>query len=185
MASAPLGSALTTATLCASVRLPELMFQASVSGPPLATIWSRQLSSLIVDSRAAEPPSRTTTGLLGVSACIQASAARTRLQSAPEAPLAPVPPPASSSAPALRVTAASGANEADSAVALAEHAAAAAARQQERGDERDGDTDTAVTAGHRLLLWTGLDSSMDAARDASARRLAGGQCRRARRAGGM
>ena len=145
MASAPLGSAFTMATFCAIVRLREPMFQASVAGPPLATIWSRQLWSLIVDSRAAEPPSRTTTGLVGVSACMQASAARTRLQSAPEAPLAPAPLPSASSSPAPSVAAAPVASEADPAVALAEHAAAAAAAS------RSATTSAMVTLTRRWL----------------------------------
>ena len=65
MARAPLGSAFTMATFCAIVRLPEPMFQASTEGPPAATICSRQTASLTVDSRAADPPSKTTTGSVG------------------------------------------------------------------------------------------------------------------------
>ena len=72
IAWAPLGSAFTMATFCAIVRLREPMFQASVAGPLFgaAWIWSRQLESLMVDSRAAEPPSSTTTGLVGATACM-------------------------------------------------------------------------------------------------------------------
>ena len=98
-ACAPCGSAFTMATFWASVRLREPMFHASVSGPPSATIWLRQLESLMVDSRAAEPPSRTTTGLVGVSARMYARAASTRPQSLSSAPLAPVAAESSPAAP--------------------------------------------------------------------------------------
>ena len=120
---APSGSAFTMATFCAMVRLPEPMFQARVAGPPLATIWSRQLWSSIVDSRAADPPSRTTTGLVGVLARMEARAASTRDQSPVDPALAPV------AVPALPLVAAfePAPRGLEPAVACAEHATAAAA----------------------------------------------------------
>ena len=62
-----LGRAFTMATFWAMVRLLDPRFHASTAGPLFgaALIWARQLASLTVDSRAAEPPSRTTTGSVG------------------------------------------------------------------------------------------------------------------------
>src|SRR5665647_3538441 len=60
-----LGSACTIATFSAKVRLRAPRLYAAVAGPPLTSICERQLLSLIVDSRAAEPPNRTTTGSAG------------------------------------------------------------------------------------------------------------------------
>src|SRR5450759_1122383 len=58
-----------------------------VAPPPLALICERQLLSLIVDSRAAEPPNRTTTGSAGGCALRLARTCNTCAQS--------LPPPAS------------------------------------------------------------------------------------------
>src|SRR5450759_4389402 len=82
------GSACTMAMFWASVRLRDPRLKAMVAPPPLSLIWSRQLRSLIVDSRAAEPPTSTTTGSLGGVAFRSESTWRTRAQSAAAAALA-------------------------------------------------------------------------------------------------
>src|SRR5450759_350801 len=82
------GSACTMAMFWASVRLRDPRLKAMVAPPPLSLIGSRQVRSLIVDSRAAEPPTRTTTGSLGGVAFRLASTWRTRAQSAAAAALA-------------------------------------------------------------------------------------------------
>src|SRR5665647_459175 len=88
-----LGSACTIATFSAKVRLRAPRLYAAVAGPPLTSICERQLLSLIVDSRAAEPPNRTTTGSTGGCALRLATTCNTCAQSLPPPAAAGAAPP--------------------------------------------------------------------------------------------
>ena len=134
----------------------------------------------MVDSRAAEPPSRTTTGLVGGDGPHEAEGLQDtrpvavralRARAAAASPELGEPPDCASLA--LGVTAAPP-------VAWAEHAAASAATRTSATTSATGDVGTTVTGTHWPLPEVQRDSSMEDAPAACAVRARRGGCRVAR-----